>query len=62
MIIQFKVFKSSFSSWDTLLSEAAEFANGLQPDRLINISHSADQNQGVVVVWYWAERSESQSS
>jgi len=51
--IKYEVFQATFSSWDTLLAEAAEFANRLQPDRLINICHSADQSRGVVVVWYW---------
>ena len=53
MQIKFEVFRSTFSSWDTLLAEAAAFANSLAPDRLINISHSADNSNGVVVVWYW---------
>jgi len=53
--VKFAIFQRTFtlSSWDSLLADAAEFANSLQPDRLINISHSADQSTGVVVVWYW---------
>ena len=53
MTIKFEVFRRTFGSWDTLLSDAAAFANSLKPDRLINICHSADQHNGVVVVWYW---------
>jgi len=53
MKIRFEIFRSSFRSWDKLLSDAAEFANNLQPDRFINICHSEDDNEGVVVVWYW---------
>jgi len=53
MQIKFEVFRSSFSSWDALLTKAADFANSLAPDRFINISHSADSGDGVVVVWYW---------
>jgi hypothetical protein len=53
--VQFKVFRSSFSSWEALFQEAAEFATSLPTDRLISISHSEDQNEGVVVVWYWDE-------
>jgi len=51
--IKFEIFKSGMKSWESLFAEAAEFANSLQADRLINICHSADNNQGVVVVWYW---------
>ena len=32
---------------------AADFANGIGREKLISISHSVDQNQGVVTVWYW---------
>jgi hypothetical protein len=53
--VKFKVFRSSFSSWESLFEEAAEFAGGLPTDRLVSISHSEDQNEGVVVVWYWDE-------
>jgi hypothetical protein len=60
MKITFKSFRGTFSSWHALFSNAAEFANSLQPDRLINISHSADQAQGVVVVWYWGDEEDSE--
>ena len=53
MKIQFEIFRSAFKAWDTLFSQAAEFANSLQPDRFITICHSEDHNEGVVVVWYW---------
>jgi hypothetical protein len=50
---RFKVFQSSLTSWESLFAEAAEFASQLGPERLITVSHSADQGEGVVVVWYW---------
>jgi hypothetical protein len=53
--VQFKVFRSSFSSWEALFKEVAEFASALPTDRLISISHSEDQNEGVVCVWFWEE-------
>jgi len=53
--VEFKVFRSSFSSWEALFKESAEFASTLPTDRLISISHSEDQNEGVVCVWYWTE-------
>ena len=53
--VQYKVFRSSFSSWEALFKEAADFAGTLPTDRLISISHSEDQNEGVVSVWFWEE-------
>ena len=51
--VQFRIFKSSINSWEKLFSDAADFANQLPPEALINISHSADNHQGVVTVWFW---------
>jgi hypothetical protein len=50
--VQFKVFRGTFASWNTLFTRAAEFASTLSPEKLITISHSADHSQGVVTVWY----------
>jgi hypothetical protein len=54
MQVKFRFFRG-YSSWATLFQAAADFASQLPKDRLINISHSADRNQGVVTVWYWAD-------
>ena len=51
----FRIFQSTWSSWESLFEEASQFATELGPKRLINISHSADQSRGVVTVWYWSE-------
>ena len=40
---------------ERLVSEATAFATSMGRDRLINISHSEDNNEGVVAVWYWSE-------
>lgn len=53
MQVKFQLFKSSLKSWADLCAEAAAFASEKQRDRLINISVSEDQNEGVIVVWYW---------
>ena len=53
--VHFEIFESSFKSWESLFSEAAGFAEGLGPERLIGISHSEDQSKGVVTVWYWSD-------
>jgi len=52
--VQFKYFRGTLSSWDQLFTQAAAYATEIGPDRLITISHSEDDNDGVVTVWYWA--------
>ncbi len=52
--VEFRMFRGVMASWATLFEEAAEFAAQVGPERLISISHSEDQNEGVVVVWYWS--------
>lgn len=56
-VVRFKVFRGAFIKWETLFAQAAEFASGLGPDRLISISHSEDE---VVAVWYWSDEKEPQ--
>lgn len=52
--VYFHVFQgSSFTSWESLFSQAAELATEIGTDNLIGISHSEDQDQAVVTVWYW---------
>ena len=53
MTAQFRIFRGFWSSWNQIFQEAADFATTLGPDRVISISHSADNNEGVVTVWYW---------
>jgi hypothetical protein len=48
----FRVFRSTFKSWTTLCGEAAQFATEVGPERLLNIVHSEDRGDGLVVVWY----------
>ena len=48
-----RVFRGTFKRWATLFEEACEFATQVGPERLISISHSADNADGVVTVWYW---------
>jgi hypothetical protein len=50
-----RMFSSTMSSWESLFDQAASFASEIGPERLINISHSEDSNEGVVVVWYWKD-------
>ena len=53
MNVQYRVFRGIWASFEALFSVAAAFASVLGPDRLISISHSEDENDGVVTVWYW---------
>ena len=55
----YKVFRGTFATWEALFSEAAEFATELGPERVISISHSEDDSDGVVTVWYWTEETEA---
>jgi hypothetical protein len=54
MRVRFKIFRGMFSSWESLMGEAADFASDIPPERLISISHSEDKNEGVITVWYWS--------
>jgi hypothetical protein len=53
--VEFKMFRGTFTSWERLFENAAQFATQLGPERIISISQSEDQSDGVVVVWYWSE-------
>ena len=53
MQVRFRVFRGTFTSWQNLFQEAADFATSVGPERLIGISQSDDRSDGVVTVWYW---------
>lgn len=53
--VEYKIFRGTLATWDELFSQAASFATEVGPERLITISHSADNNDGVVAVWFWSE-------
>jgi hypothetical protein len=53
--VKFEMFRGVMASWEQLFEEAAQFASSIGRDRLISISHSEDQDDGVVTVWYWDE-------
>lgn len=55
MQLRHKIFQATMKSWRQMFDEAAEFATQMGPERVISVSHSCDHNEGVVVVWYWAE-------
>ncbi|MDH3493459.1 MAG: hypothetical protein OEM82_07915 [Acidobacteriota bacterium] len=58
--LTFKAFESSWDSWEKLFQKASDFANSVGRECVLNISHSCDGgNRGVVTVWYWKEKTES---
>jgi hypothetical protein len=59
--LAYRMFRGTFATWEELFDEAAEFANGVGTDKVVNVSHSADRGNGVVVVWYLTTEAESQS-
>jgi hypothetical protein len=54
MRLEYRVFRGVWASFDSLFTEAAEFATSVGPERVVSISHSEDKGDGVVTVWYWA--------
>ncbi len=53
-----RIFKSQYRYWDDICTEAADFASTIPADRLISVSQSCDHSTGVVVVWYYDEKSD----
>ncbi len=51
MRARFKVFRGTFTSWNSLLKDAVAFATEKGPENVI--SHSSSDTDGVVTVWYW---------
>ena len=54
-VVRYEIFRGVMASWPELFEKASVFATELGPHRLISISHSEDQNDGVIAVWYWEE-------
>ena len=52
-VVKFEIFRGVMASWPDLFQRAAEYATQIGRDRVITISHSEDQQDGVVAVWYW---------
>ena len=52
----YKIFRGVFMSWEELFQRAATFADTIGQENLISISHSCDNNEGVVTVWFWTTK------
>lgn len=59
--LKFEVFESSWDSWQGIFQKAADFAERIGKENVLNISHSCDgHNRGVVTVWYWESENTSE--
>lgn len=58
--LAYRKFRGTLATWADLFEEAARFATEIGPERVLNISHSADQCDGVVTVWYWTTEDETE--
>ena len=57
--LAYRVFRGTWATWEELFRRAAEFANELGPEKVVSISHSEDQEDGVVAVWYWTNEDDT---
>jgi hypothetical protein len=49
-----KFFRAgAFTTWENLFMEVERFGTSIGPERLVSISHSAENSEGIVAVWYW---------
>ena len=53
MTLQFEVFRATLLTWNRLFEDASRFATSIGKERLVTITTTADQGEGIVVVWYW---------
>ena len=51
--------RGTLATWDDLFTKAAYFATEVGPGRVLNISHSVDDADGVVTVWYWEPKEDA---
>jgi len=56
--LNYRLFRGSRTSWESLFEQAAEFASQRGRDRVLSISHAEHGDDGVVTVWYWARVTE----
>jgi len=53
--LKFRMFRALLKSWQSVFTDAAEFATMCGPSRVVSISHSEDKNEAIVTVWYWSD-------
>jgi hypothetical protein len=58
MRITFKSFDSKLASREKLFKAAVDFANKVDPQKLITITHSEDRDNIVITIWYWTDEAD----
>ena len=53
--VKFEIVRSAVHSWQSLFEQAANVATKIGREKVISISHSADDGDGIVTIWYWTE-------
>jgi hypothetical protein len=56
-VVRYEMFRGTLSSWPELFEKASSFATQVGPENLISISHSEDQQDGVIAVRNWGDAS-----
>ena len=54
-VLKFEKFSALVATWESVFSDAADFATQVGRERVVSISHSADRHEAIVTVWYWSE-------
>jgi hypothetical protein len=60
--LAYKYFRGTMAACDELFDDAAQFATEVGSEYVVGISHSADEDDGVVTVWYWTQADETEST
>jgi hypothetical protein len=60
--LTYKYFRGTFATWDELFAQAAQFATEIGSEYVVGISHSVDRGDGVVTVWYWTQKDETENA
>jgi hypothetical protein len=53
--VEYQMFRGTLDTWEELFEKATSLATEIGRERLITISHSEDDDDGVVAVWYWTK-------
>ena len=61
-VLTFRAYRGTMATWEELFAAAARFASDLGSERVLNISHSVDDDDGVVTVWYWVNQGNEDGS
>ncbi len=46
MVAQYRIFRGTMTTWNTLFTDAAKFATSVGPERVISVAHSETRATG----------------